>query len=555
MSHTIKYAHDSVFFYLNDFSSRVVAKSGLPGDRYHLGKLIFQGLKEDQDFLFQIDGSTNESETNGSALLRSIKCANAFRNMGLKKGDVIVLMAPNHIDLAIPLYAALYLGIVVAAIDATLGIEELKGFFEIDEPKIVFCHASKYKAVDAALVNAGVKSKIITFDNNPNCTNFKDFVSSNSDEILDRKKVIDEFKLEDFDPAETLAFLTTTSGTTGLSKAIALTHKNLAIAIPYIWLCDTNFPTPTKVVLLIAPLQWLSSGFHYLFSPMLKYTRLQVSEPLSREVFAKVVNKYKPTYTAISPTLLQYLWKIEQTDCDMTCFETIWLGGSFVPEDLLEDIKKIKPGIRTAAGYGLSEVGGLVFYDQFTKKGSVGKPLGSFDYKLVDPETMEDISEPNVHGELWLRGLPVSKGYYKCPEATAETFVEGGWFKTGDIFYRDDDWNFFFVERMKLLLKYRNHQISPIELEAVIRQHPAVQDAAVTGLPDKECGELPVAFVVRKPNQTVTAQEIKDLVIKSVTDTKHLRGGVIFIDEIPMTTTTKVHRKQLREMAVMMNRE
>ncbi|VVC92584.1 unnamed protein product, partial [Leptidea sinapis] len=116
------------------------------------------------------------------------------------------------------------------------------------------------------------------------------------------------------------------------------------------------------------------------------------------------------------------------------------------------------------------------------------------------------------------------------------------------MFYRDENWNFFFCERLKLLLKYKSYQISPVELENVIRKHPAVLDVAVTGLPDPECGELPVACVVRRPGYDVNDNEIINLVQENLSESKQLRGGVLFMNEIPMTASTKVHRRKLKEI-------
>ncbi|CAG9791544.1 unnamed protein product [Diatraea saccharalis] len=146
--------------------------------------------------------------------------------------------------------------------------------------------------------------------------------------------------------------------------------------------------------------------------------------------------------------------------------------------------------------------------------------------------------------------LLILQEYYNNPKATEETFAEDRWFKTGDMFFRDENWNYFFVERIKLLLKYKSYQISPVEIEGVIRQHPGVLDVAVTGIPDEECGDLPVACVVRRSDQNITAQDIKDIVKETLSDAKQLRGGVIFLDEIPMTASTKVHRRRLKEIAL-----
>ncbi|GBP35725.1 Luciferin 4-monooxygenase [Eumeta japonica] len=184
--------------------------------------------------------------------------------------------------------------------------------------------------------------------------------------------------------------------------------------------------------------------------------------------------------------------------------------------------------------------------------------------KLQDPFTGEEIVKPKVNGELQLRGPGVFKGYFNNAKATNETFTDDGWFRTGDLFFRDEDLNFYFVERFKLLLKYRNHQpsslfvnsqIAPLELENVIRSHPGVLDVAVAGVPDAECGDLPVACVVRRPGHRLTAQQVKDLVRENLADTKQLRGGVIFLDQLPFTASMKLNRKKINELILSSIRE
>ncbi|KAI5638729.1 AMP-binding enzyme domain-containing protein [Phthorimaea operculella] len=293
-----------------------------------------------------------------------------------------------------------------------------------------------------------------------------------------------------------------------------------------------------------------------MFSPILRYTRLQSTLPLTRDHAYHLINTYKPTQAILSPTLMLTLIKSpEREECDFTCFDLLLMGGSKTPPDLIEEFKTISPDTETCDVYGMSELTCIAFQPDEPPPGSCGKPLGCFQYRIVDITTQEDVMEPNEQGELWIKGPSIIKEYYHNPEATEEAFSEDGWFKTGDIFYRDENYNFFFVERFKLLLKYMSYHVSPIEVENVIRQHPEVLDVAVTGIPDPECGDLPVACVVRSDGAEVTAQDIKDLVKETLQDAKQLRGGVIFVDAIPMTASTKVHRRKLKEMALEMERE
>ncbi|KAJ8717060.1 hypothetical protein PYW08_005459 [Mythimna loreyi] len=503
----VKKAFDAVHWYMSEVESRLVAKTGIPSDRHHLGKLILHSLREDPDFLLQIDGATHESETNGSALDRSIRCAVSLTNLGLKQGDVMVLMAPNHIDYCIPHNAAMFLGIMVASIDATLGVYELQQFFQTSRPKIIFHQSEKAVEIKKALALSEVDVKVVTFNE-----------GSNYPTLAELLKDADNDAVKNFE-------------------------KNFS-----------KFPTPTRIGFLLSPAQWVTAGFNYLFSPILKYTRLQTSAPVTPEHFADLVTKYQPTYVLCNPVLMATL--AEHAKCDFSCFEHMTLAGCYVSQELVDKLKKLTKTEEIYASYGMSELSGPAFVHDFQPApGSLGRPLGSLECRIVDPATNKDVTEPNIPGELWFRGPNVFIGYHNNPAVTKEALTEDGWFKCGDVFYRDHSWNVFFVERLKSLLKYRNHQVSPLEIETVIMRHPGVLQVAVTGIPDKECGDLVVACVVPSPGYNPTAQEIKDLVKESLTDTKQLRGGVIFMEQLPTTSASKIDRGKLKQLVLTLPRE
>ncbi|CAB3222159.1 unnamed protein product [Arctia plantaginis] len=540
------FSNNWVHMFMNELTSRIVADSGIPSDRFHLGKIILQGLRDDPEFVMQIDGATGQSETNGSVLRRSIQCATSLRNIGLKKDDVIVLMGPNHLDLAIPLYAGFYLGLAVAPTDRTMNIYELQQSFGITKPKVVFCQSEKVQDVQKAVKLLQIDTKVISFDKSSDTLDFAELL-----ETYGGKVDVNNFKATDFKPEVTISLLIPTSGTTGLPKSAALTHKNMAIAAPYVWSFSTNFPSPTTSSLNVAPIQWLSTLLNFMLNPFMKYLRIQTSAPITSLNVIDLINKYKPTFFISSPTMLTTLLKTaEKSACDFSSFEYVYVGGSAVPLELIKQLKTLTPNTIVQDTYGMSEVGSLVFNCVGAPPGSCGKRYGHMLYRLVDVDTKEDIKEPNRPGELWLKGPSVFKGYYNNPETTDETFAEDGWLKTGDLLYRDENWNYYFVDRIKSLFKYGGYQISPVEIETVIRQHPGILDVAVIGILVSECNEIPVACVVLRSGFKTTANEIKELVKEKLSDRKRLRGGVIFLSELPLTPSTKIHRKKLKEMVM-----
>ncbi|XP_045503707.1 luciferin 4-monooxygenase-like [Colias croceus] len=535
---------DAVFRYIDDIGFKVVAETGIVSDRYHLGKIILKCFREDPEFLLQIDGATNERDTFGSMLEKSIRCAEAFRNLGIKQGDVIVLMACTCLDLTAPMYACFYLGVNAACIDMTLQKEELLNAFNDTKPKFVFCLGSKAVAVQEALNQLGIEAEIATYGKEASFNTFPEFLEKYSD-----NGSVQDFQPEDFDTKDTIGLLVSTSGSTGFPKTAALSHSNLINGLPNLWVNFRKYPTPTRLALIISPVQWLSALVHFVMSPILKYTRLQSSLPITQQHVYEMINKYRPTYLISSPTFMTTLLRPGDRDqCDFSSMEHIYLGGSVVSQEVVNELKIVQPNARVFVGYGLSECSGLCFNYVQAVRGSCGTPVGQYQYRIVDIDTQKVIEDANVSGELWIKGPAVFKGYWNRPNDTMQALTEDGWLRTGDIMYRDESWNFYFVDRMKLLLKYRNHQVSPAELENVIRKHPKVLDVAVTGIRDLECGDLPVACVITR-DSNVTEDEIKDLVKASLSDTKQLRGGVIFMKELPTTSTGKVDRPRLKAIA------
>ncbi|XP_045770758.1 luciferin 4-monooxygenase-like [Maniola jurtina] len=541
----------AVFWFVQELTYKIVAEDGMPSARYHLGKILFRSLKDAPDHILQIDGATDEKDTFKSALKRSVQCATAFKKLGLNYQDVIVIMAPNHINLVIPMYAALFLGIKVAGVDMTLGVNELRDTFKCCVPKIVFCQGSKAQTVQQALNLLNMSAQIIAFDENEDCLSFLKFL-----DVYGGDTTTEDFKPAEFDPEETHAFLVTTSGSTGFPKTAILNHKNIMMSFPFIMTAHTKFPTPVNLALVVSPIQWLSSTFVFIMGPILRFTRLQTSSPTTPEHVYYLINKYRPDFTNMSPTFLRTLLKPGYREkCDFSSLQYILVGGSVVAKELVEEVQKLNPNLHIGIVYGLTEATGTVLDSSYAPTGSVGMPMPHLQYKLVDPTTNEVINKPNVPGELRIIGPTVFQGYNNNPEMTKAAFDEDGWFKSGDILYRDEYHNYYFYDRIKMLLKFKNHQVSPVEIESVIVKHPGVLDVVVTGIADAECGDLPVALVILRDGHNVTAQEIKDLVKESLADSKQLRGGVIFIKEFPTTSTSKVDRMKLKEWAKTLKRE
>ncbi|KFB37037.1 AMP dependent coa ligase [Anopheles sinensis] len=224
---------------------------------------------------------------------------------------------------------------------------------------------------------------------------------------------------------------------------------------------------------------------------------------------------------------------------------TLFCGAAPLSREIEDQVRERLGVAFIRQGYGMSETTlGVLMQDGLENKaGSVGKVRMGQWVKVIDPETGRALG-PNQRGELCFKGSLIMKGYVGRERA----IDEDGWLHTGDIAYYDDDQEFFIVDRIKELIKYKGFQVPPAELEAILLEHPRISDAAVIGVPDERAGELPLAFVVKEHGEELTEREVIDFVAGKVSEQKRLYGGVRFVSEIPKTASGKILRRELRDL-------
>jgi long-chain acyl-CoA synthetase len=206
-------------------------------------------------------------------------------------------------------------------------------------------------------------------------------------------------------------------------------------------------------------------------------------------------------------------------------------------------------------GYGLTETSPITNVNPLSrpKLDSVGPPVSDTTEKVVSTETGRELL-PGEAGELLIQGPQVTQGYWNQPEATAEALTPDGWLRTGDICRFDEDGYVYVLDRKGDTINYKGYQVAPAELEAVLRQHPSVMDAAVIPKSDVVAGEIPKAFVVARPGQRPTTRDIIQFVEDRVAPQKRIRE-VEFVWEIPKTPTGEILRRELIERERAQSRE
>lgn len=245
----------------------------------------------------------------------------------------------------------------------------------------------------------------------------------------------------------------------------------------------------------------------------------------------------------------QLLELARQQGRDLPTLGGIAAGGAPVPPDLIDSIgsqfsQRVAPG----NGYGLTETTSAVISnggaDYFARPDSIGRPVPVAEVRVVD-DFGQDVAEGEI-GEIWIKGANIVRGYWNKPEATAEAFTDG-WFHSGDLGYRDADGFYYVVDRKKDVVIRGGENVYCAEVEAVLFQHPAVQDVAIIGLPHRELGEEVTAVIEPRPGATIDDNDLQGFVAARLARFK-VPSRLIYSDEpLPRTATGKVLKRQLKD--------
>jgi len=361
-----------------------------------------------------------------------------------------------------------------------------------------------------------------------------------------------------FEPDKDILILPFSSGTTGLPKGVIHSHQTM---IAY---ADLNYQHPGVQdlsrrendhfnTLALLPLFHIF-GFATQMTG-LKFRGTVVHNPrFQPKLFLRTIQKYKITFIPVVPPLVNFLARHPEVDnYNVSSVRVLFCGGAPLSKASADAAMTRLPNLEVVQALGMTE--GLISctIDEGIPHTSVGQVFPNTQLKIIDVETQKELGY-NEAGEILVQTPSAMVGYYNNPEATAKSFWyddEGKkWMYTGDVGYVDENENLYLVDRIKEMIKYKGHQVSPVEVEHVICTMEEVADAAVVGLPDDEAGELPLAFVVKKPDVNITATDVMNFVKEKMTTFNQLKGGVIFTDQIPRSIAGKIQRKDLKKMAL-----
>jgi long-chain acyl-CoA synthetase len=474
------------------------------------------------------------------------KMAASLAASGVSKGDRVALMLPNCPQYVISFFATVRLGAIVTQINPMYVEREIEHILNDSGAETIVAYAAVYERVKTVLPDSNLKTVIVVdFGDEPEGLDpghhtFGNFLSADADPAPD----------VEIDPAEDVAALQYTGGTTGVSKGAMLTHRNLVANVQQaidVFVRNPDQFTGRRCVgalpffhiygLTCVMLFGIRLGTEQILLP-----RFEVAEALA------VFENARPTMFSGVPTMYMALLASGEDLRkhhlhDVMIFNS---GGSALPVNLKRSFEE-RVGKPLFEGYGLSEASPVTHNNPpflgEGREGSIGIPIPSTDARIVDVETGETEMPVGESGELIIKGPQVMKGYLNMPEETART-LKDGWLHTGDVAKMDEDGYFFIVDRKKDMIVASGYNVYPREVEEVLFEHPDVAEAVAIGVPDDYRGETVKAFVVKRSGATTTEEEILVFCKERLAPYKAPKA-VEFRDDLPKSAVGKLLRRVL----------
>ncbi len=462
------------------------------------------------------------------------QAANLLLSLGVGKGDKVSLLMANSPEYVIAYFACWKIGAVAGPVNSHLKSEELAYVLDNSESVALITDQDFLKHVEPIRAELGHLRYVIATDAEAESTiHFPSAAAAQPSELA-------EIALDAADDA----IIIYTSGTTGKPKGVLLTHRNILANARQIrdWLQFTE----TDRLLCMMPLFHVNGIIVTTVTPMFAAASMVVAPKFSASRHWQIISDYRVTSFGSVATMLAMLSLTYPegipAGLDISQFRFALCGSAPVPAEVMRQFEQ-RFNCLVIEGYGLSESTCRATFNppnETRRPGSCGLPIGC-ELKIFDDDDRE-LGTGEV-GEIVLRGENLLKGYFKNPEATAKAF-RSGWFHSGDVGYRDADGFLFIVDRKSDMIIRAGENIYPREIDEVLYQHPAVQDAATIGVADKLYGEEVKAFVVLREGSAATEAELIAHCRAHLADFKCPKT-IEFLKEIPKGPTGKLLKREL----------
>jgi acyl-CoA synthetase (AMP-forming)/AMP-acid ligase II len=459
------------------------------------------------------------------------RAAAGLAEHGFRQGEVLAILSPNIPEYAIAFHACVLIGGVVTTLNPIYTEQEIEHQLRDAGAKVLVTVPPLLQRALPAARAAGVR-EVFVFGEAPGATPFARLLSSTA-----------AVPPALFDPRQQLLALPYSSGTTGLPKGVMLTHANVTANILQSEL--TDWGNAQDVYIAVLPFFHIY-GLVLILNACLRVGATLVTLPrFEFAQFLQAMQDYGVTRAPLVPPIVLALAKQALVEnYDLSKLRSIGCGAAPLGAEIMAACAE-RLNCTVRQGYGMTEASGVTHscLTPLSKPiaGTVGVLVASTEAKIIDVETGAALP-PGERGEILIRGPQIMLGYLNRPEASASSLDAEGWLHTGDIGYADAEGQFFVVDRLKELIKFKGYQVAPAEIEALLLTHPAIADVAVIPIPDDEAGEVPKAFVVRKGE--IDAGEVVDFVAQRLAPYKKPRR-VEFVAAIPKSPSGKILRRTL----------
>ncbi len=479
------------------------------------------------------------------------RIAYRWAEMGLEKDDRIIIQAPNEVYAFLTRIAAERAGLISLTVYAYMRHRELSYMIETTQASAVVCpyiyRKFNYLEMFQELRELSPKFRYIFLltEEVPSGApeNTYSLIQLAQEPVPEEKlQALDERR---FDPFRDVAMLTSTTGTTGLPK---LVEWNIA---PRLCTAKARVDiwnlTEEDTTVAIAPFAGGAGGTLTYFAAPLAGARTVLLEEFTPEGALELIQRERGTCIGVVPTHLVRMLEQEVEKYDLSSLRFIRSAGGYLAPDVAEEAERRLGGVITS-DLGTQDVGSIsgcrVDDPADLRRRTVGRPLPGNEIRLLDDEGKEvPEGEP---GQLWFRGPHSPAGYYRDPEKTATVFDPQGWATTGDI-VKWDRGCLWIMGRAKDMIIRGGQNIYPAEIEGLLQEHPKIKNVAIVGYPDKEMGERACAYVVLRPGETITLEEITEFLLEKKLAKFKLPERLEVVDALPTVGDSgKIDKKVLR---------
>ena len=482
----------------------------------------------------------------------------------LQPGDRIAVQLPNLLQYPVVVFGALRAGLIVVNTNPLYTAREMEHQFNDSGAKALICLANMAHLAEEVVPKTGIRHVVITEVGDMLPTVKRLLVNA---VIKHVKKMVPSYDLpkavklndalvqgrnkrpSEADPeSDDIAVLQYTGGTTGVAKGAMLTHRNLVSnMLQCRGLMGTELGSGCETMVAPLPLYHIYAfTFHCMTMMLIGAHNVLITNPRDLPAFVKDLRKYRFTgFVGLNTLFVALCYTEEVRKLDFSGLKATFSGGMALQLAAAERWQQVT-GCSICEGFGMTETSPVVSVNPFSgiQIGTIGIPMPSTQCKVIDDEGNE--LPIGATGELCVKGPQVMKGYWQRPEATAEVLDGQGWLKTGDIGIIQDDGYMRIVDRKKDMILVSGFNVYPNELEDVLATLPGVLQCAAIGIPDEKSGEAIKLFVVVKPGESLTKEQVMQHMHDNVTGYKRPKT-VEFRDSLPTTNVGKILRRELRD--------